>query len=299
MNIELYEVMLLFAFYSFAGWAVEIAYHAVTVGKYVNRGFLSGPVCPVYGFGVIAVLAALTPLKGSFLLLFVGAVVVTSLIELVTGILLYKSFGMRWWDYSKEPFNLGGYICLKFSIIWGLACVIVVTQVEPLIERLIHVMPIWLDFGILLVFYVIFAIDAIDTVSTVLKLKKELYLVKEVTSRLKESSVEIGENIAEGVAAFESKKDELEAKKDELEAKVNSDYEDRTKAFTELQTQTMEEIATKLYENMQDNRRLLKAFPNLMGEMFTLVLEDVREEYKTKIREAIKVYRAKARHKAQ
>lgn len=331
MNVELYEVMLLFAFYSFAGWAVEIAYHAVTVGKYVNRGFLSGPVCPIYGVGVIAVLAVLMPLKGNFILLFVGAVIVTSLIELVTGALLYKCFGMRWWDYSNEPFNLGGYVCLKFSLIWGLACVIVVSQVEPIIEKLIHIMPIWLDFGILLVFYVIFVIDAIDTVGTVLKLKKELYVVKEITAKLKESSIEIGENIAEGVVNLEAKKEEIAAKRDELEAKarilaartqeemdmvskelaertheltdrgqeyvdkINKDYHERTKVFTDFQSQRVEEIAAKIYKNMEDHSRMIKAFPNLTNEMLTLVLGDVAEEYKAEIKKSVREHRLRSR----
>ena len=82
---------------------------------------MNGPVCPVYGFGLVIIIMALTPLKDNLLLLFVGSVVITSSLEFVTGWALEKIFHTRWWDYTNNKFNLCGYICLGFSIIWGLA----------------------------------------------------------------------------------------------------------------------------------------------------------------------------------
>ena len=136
------ETLWLFLIYAFLGWCTEVAFAAVTRGKFVNRGMANGPICPIYGFGVLAVLFCRQPFRGNFFLLFLGSVVVTSLLELVTGWALEKFFHDKWWDYSNEPFNIKGYICLEFSIIWGLACVLVVDVIHPMIRKLVDLIPV-------------------------------------------------------------------------------------------------------------------------------------------------------------
>ncbi|MFQ9473221.1 MAG: putative ABC transporter permease [Oscillospiraceae bacterium] len=128
----MYHLLWIFFIYAFLGWCTEVSYAALKTGRFVNRGFLNGPVCPVYGFGVVIVLWVLEPLRGNLLLLFLGSVALTSLLEWLTGFVLERLFHQRWWDYSQEPFNLGGYICLRFSIAWGLACLFVVKLLHPL-----------------------------------------------------------------------------------------------------------------------------------------------------------------------
>lgn len=108
---------------------------------FVNRGFLNGPWCHVYGFGVVIVLAFLEPLKSNLLLLFLSSVVLTSALEWATGFVLEKIFHQRWWDYSDQPFNLNGYICLRFSIAWGLACLFVVKLLHPSVLLVIRLVP--------------------------------------------------------------------------------------------------------------------------------------------------------------
>lgn len=119
----LYGLFWIFFLYAFLGWCTEVSYAALVTGTFVNRGFLNGPVCPVYGFGAVIVLNCLTPLADNLLLLFLGSVALTSALEWFTGFVLEKLFHQRWWDYSDEPFNLSGYVCLRFSIAWALpAC---------------------------------------------------------------------------------------------------------------------------------------------------------------------------------
>ena len=124
MIFSVYEIMLLFFIYSFLGWCVEVAFVAVTTGKVVDRGFLNGPVCPIYGCGMVGVLIILLPVKNNVWLLFLGGMIICSTVELFGGWILDKIFHMRWWDYSEKPFNIGGYICLPFSIMWGICCCI-------------------------------------------------------------------------------------------------------------------------------------------------------------------------------
>lgn len=85
-------------------------YFAFETGKFVNRGYLAGPACPIYGFGVLGVLYLLTPLKSNLAVLFAGSVIITTLLELVTGFLMEKILHDKWWDYSNKPFNFHGYI---------------------------------------------------------------------------------------------------------------------------------------------------------------------------------------------
>lgn len=119
-----YNLLFYFAIYSFAGWCGEVVFATVRHGKFVNRGMLHGAYCPIYGFGLITVIVCLTPIKDSWLLLFAGSAVLTTVLEFITGFVLDKLFGRRWWDYSDKKFNIGGYICPQFTVVWGLACLL-------------------------------------------------------------------------------------------------------------------------------------------------------------------------------
>ena len=128
-GFSLYHILAYFLIYSCIGWCLEVIYAAATTGQLVNRGFLNGPVCPIYGFGMIIVLFALTPLQHSILLLYIGGVILPSALELVGGWALYKIYHTRWWDYSDYPFNIGGYICLEFSLLWGVGTLVMMKAI--------------------------------------------------------------------------------------------------------------------------------------------------------------------------
>lgn len=98
-----FQILWYFYIYGFLGWCSEVAFAAVAHGKFVNRGFVNGPICSIYGFGVMSVLLVLGPLKSSLWLLFGGSVLFTSAIEYLTGWMLEKVFHDKWWDYSKRP----------------------------------------------------------------------------------------------------------------------------------------------------------------------------------------------------
>ncbi|MDE7389351.1 MAG: putative ABC transporter permease [Lachnospiraceae bacterium] len=123
MNYTFYDIIWIFISYAFLGWCAEVIYAASIKGHYINRGFNTGPVCPIYGVGMLSVLMFLEGIKDNLPLLFISSVIFTSVIEFLVGFVLEKLFHEKWWDYTNEPFNIKGYICLRFSILWGLACV--------------------------------------------------------------------------------------------------------------------------------------------------------------------------------
>lgn len=117
MPANLYEAVWIFLIYAFLGWCCEVAFAAVNKGKFVNRGFLNGPVCPIYGFGMLIVVLCLWSLRDKPFLLFLGSAALTTALEFVTGFVLERFFHDKWWDYSDMPFNVKGYICLKFTVL--------------------------------------------------------------------------------------------------------------------------------------------------------------------------------------
>ena len=162
-GFSLYHVLAFFLIYSCTGWCLEVIFAAATTGQLVNRGFLNGPVCPIYGFGMIIVLFALTPLQDSVLLLYIGGVILPSALELLGGWALYKLYHTRWWDYSDFPFNIGGYICLQFSLLWGVGTLVVMRIVHPVIAGLVDMVPPFIGLIVMCVLYVVYAADVVVT----------------------------------------------------------------------------------------------------------------------------------------
>ena len=200
MPQNFYELVWIFIIYAFFGWCTEVSYAALDTGKFVNRGFLNGPYCPIYGCGIVIVVTILTPLKENLLLLFVGSVLLTTTLEFLTGYILEKAFHNKWWDYSDKPFNVKGYICLKFSILWGLACTFVMEILHPAIYKLITWIPFLPGDILLIILMGIFAVDCCITVSTILKFNRHLKIMEDLAASIHRLSDEIGENIYENVS---------------------------------------------------------------------------------------------------
>ncbi len=130
--------------------------------KVCKQEILNGPVCPIYGVGVTVVILCLTPIKDNLVFLFVGSVLLTSFLEWLTGFVLEKVFHDKWWDYSEMPFNIGGYICLKFSLLWGLACVFIIDIVQPIIENFVNRVNNKVGWAIIIFCMVVFVADTLS-----------------------------------------------------------------------------------------------------------------------------------------
>ena len=139
--MSMYYLALYFFVYGFLGWCTEVAFAAVKDKKFVNRGFLNGPICPIYGFGVTIVVALLTPYKDNLIILYVFSVILVTLLEGLTGWIMDVIFHNKWWDYSDQPLNIGGYVCIVFSLIWGVACVLIMKFIHPLIHTVLTFIP--------------------------------------------------------------------------------------------------------------------------------------------------------------
>ncbi|WP_139376056.1 putative ABC transporter permease, partial [Clostridium oryzae] len=141
-------VFLFFSIYSFLGWVLETTSVSLEKGRFVNRGFLTGCFCPVYGFGAVIVIKVSSWLniyvrnEFSFIIvdILVSIVLITAL-EYSTGIILNNIFNRKWWDYSNEFANINGYVCLRNSIIWGILAVLLVQFIHPIIYKVVLYAP--------------------------------------------------------------------------------------------------------------------------------------------------------------
>ena len=291
----LYHFVWYFLIYAFLGWCCEVCYAALRTGKFVNRGFLNGPLCPIYGFGVVLVVSLLTPVKENFLLLFVSSVALCSALEWVTGFVLEKLFHQKWWDYSDQPFNLNGYICPIFSLMWGFACLIVMDMLHPAVEGMVEHIPHTLGLVLLGLLLLLAAVDLSATVAAMVGLNKRLRQLEEMAAKIKLASNELGENLADAALTLTERGAGLKEDLAERSADLKEDLSERLAAREAEQTARRQarEAALKrrdaaLAELKAANeellstygfgqRRLLKAFPHMTSTRYAAALEELRK----------------------
>lgn len=248
-----------FIIYAFLGWCVEVAYHVVTSGKFINRGFLNGPVCPIYGFGMIILIYLLSPLVDNFILLFLGSFLLTSILEYITGFILERVFHDKWWDYTEVPFNIKGYICLSFSIAWGLGGVFILNIIHPPIYKFVAVFNNKIGNIILPSLLILFTVDFIITVLGIMNIKKRILLLNNIAYELRLCSDDIGENIYKGMTIAIKTKDIVNHKLEDSKSGLKTNIDEKKKYIAKLKIK----YETILKEKNFVHRRLEKAFPNL------------------------------------
>ena len=135
---KLKDITLYFFIYSFIGWVLETIYAFLVLGHFVKRGFLIGPICPIYGFGAVLLILLLKNCKGKPLSQFLIAGFGFTVFEYVVSYMLEVVFGLRWWDYSEDLFNLQGRVSLAYSIIWGALGILLIEGIHPYIAKLLE-----------------------------------------------------------------------------------------------------------------------------------------------------------------
>jgi uncharacterized membrane protein len=234
MNYGFFELTLIFFFYAFLGWVIEVVFSAFSEKKFVNCGLLSGPYCPIYGFGVVGVLLLLTPIKNNLPLLFLSSVILTSVLEYAVGFILEKIFCQKWWDYSTYRFNINGYICLYISTFWGVACVAMMYFIEPIIDGAIFCLPNNLRLIIAIILLVAIIADTTMSLVTVLKLRRKFVLLKEISRRMDNISKLIGQNIADSAISLKEFNDKNHKDLDELRANYRAIFEKRIIGYNRI-----------------------------------------------------------------
>ncbi len=251
--------------YSFLGWLCECIYCYILDGKLVNRGFLYGPFCPIYGFGALSIIYSLQWVPQTVTAIFIGGMVVTSALEYVTSCVMEVVFNDKWWDYSDRKLNLHGRICLLNSTLFGILCVVLMFDLHPMVSKWIS--PFNADFkaGFVAALFLYFSVDFGAT----------LYHVLGINIRLDK---------------LEKIRHELEARHAQLDEKLNfAEFSERLKEL-DLKDELVELFQNTLKRTDFIERRLLSAFPNMRNKRhpeYIAVIKRRVQEVRLEIREEL------------
>ena len=288
-----FQICLYFLFYSFGGWVVEVIFHAVALGKVINRGFLNGPVCPVYGFGVLSVFALLNTIQSgghvmSEGMIFVFGFVLATLVELIAGWLLDVCFHARWWDYSDKPLNFHGYICLEFSLIWGLAIVMVVKVFQKYVENQASHTPATWEWVVMAILYAAYFADFVVTVATIRGLNKKLTRLDKVSSDMRivsdklsntlaMTTIDTVQKVGEGKVQVALAKAEL---RDATIAQKDKSIETLRMKKAELQAQFDELSGSITNHTVFGQGRIIKAVPEMKHRDYFELIQELKKKLK-------------------
>lgn len=238
--------VLLFFFYCFCGWVWESCYVSLRQRRWVNRGFLQGPLLPIYGSGAIIILFATLPVAGNLWLVWLLGMLAATALEYVTGDVMERLFKVRYWDYSKQKFNLNGHICLSSSIAWGFFSILLVRFIHPPIAGLLADVPSWLVDPLALVLTAAFTVDVVQSVQAALDLKEVLTKLAEDNEDLRRLAKR-----AEVAAAFAEDdlkrfRERTELEKRLLQSRVEAELEEQRQAREERKERRQERLEASL-----------------------------------------------------
>lgn len=291
--MQIYFLILYFFTYGFLGWCTEVAYATVKEQRFVNRGFLNGPICPIYGVGVSVVVYFLMPFKENLILLYVLSTVLVTVLEGLTGYIMDKIFHHKWWDYTNQPLNIGGYVCLIFSLVWGVACVAIVRVIHPVIHKGLSLIPHTAGLVVIILLEIALLVDLYVTAAGILKLNRQLEAMEKIATELRELSDKLGEsiheNVMETIEVTEEGRRKLEEGRrrfEEVKEVPRQKLEDVASESHRKLEEHREELHRK-YEELADQRssvakRLMQAFPKMESRQHKDILNELKEVLKNR-----------------
>lgn len=257
-------LFLYFIFYSFCGWLWETVYCSVVEKHLVARGFLYGPICPIYGVGVLLMILFFSPFKDNLVIFYFVALFVMTAWEYFVGWFLETTTHIKYWDYSHIKFNIKGRVCLPVSLFWGVLSYVAVFWIHPPVARLFDAIPMWLRYtlcGSLLTLLVV------DTVTTI----RKLALVTRLMGKLQTAGDELRLQLA--LAKAEAG-DSIEEAGAQLREKLEGIRDGLTEPVADRLDRLMETYDDLLVKAERQSRRFRNRYSHMTSSRYTL--EDVR-----------------------
>lgn len=183
------DYILLFFIYSFLGWLLEVAFTLVVLKKYINRGCLIGPYCPIYGFGCITLSLLLANFSNNLFISFVITLAFCSTLEYFSSWILEKIFKLRWWDYSRYKFNINGRICLETMLPFSIMGTLVIMYLNPIIISFLHNYPFSTLKIIAIILVIIITLDMLISIFFIIRIKKQTKISnRDATEEIKDNT---------------------------------------------------------------------------------------------------------------
>lgn len=280
-GFDFYYIFYTFLLYSLFGWVYESCLVSVRQKSLVNRGFLNGPIIPIYGAGAVLICIILDPVSKNLLLVFLGGMVLATILEFMTSYVMEKIFHAKWWDYSNYRFNIQGRICPIVSLFWGLLSVLMTVFLKPVSNSLIHRIPRRIGEILAIIMILIIVADLVTTVISTLKLNQKLANMRKLReefetymekSKLYASKEELRKKLeSSNIAEFlENLRIRLE------ESKSSKEHSGRYSEIEEKIRTWKDRYSTHSNHVHIIQRRLLKAFPNMKSTNNEYMLKDLR-----------------------
>lgn len=293
-SYNIFHWMLFFYIYCVCGWIFESTYVSLKSKRFVNRGFLKGPMIPIYGEGAIMMVIATAPVRGNLVLECIMGMVGATLLEYVVGALMESLFKVKYWDYSNQPFNIKGYICLSSTVCWGFLSVLLTEVIHVPIERTVLSLSQISLIIIVVVITIIFIIDATTSAKEAFNLRAVLVALTKAREEIAviQHQLEIKKDIfaeqlsdkkEELVEQLNGKKDEfveeLQAKKEVFIQSIRDNFGNTIDAES-LKSKLEDEM--KKYQSLVERLNytgswMLKRNPGATSKKFHEALEYVKE----------------------
>ena len=259
-----------FTIYSFIGWVCETILCSYLEKKFVNRGFLNGPFCPVYGFGAVLLQVTLFSLNLklsvlSVIFVFVAGALLTSILEYLTGWLLETMFHTAWWDYSKSRFNIKGRVCLTNSLAFGVMSVALIFIILPFVQGRVQNIPYNIRLLITIILFIYFLADIFITIKSMQSLNLRLEKISEAFASIKDKF------------AHDENYDELTVSQ-KAERIREIIFGNKTKKISDTFDNMREKIVTLINNNEHFQKRIFKAFPHIKSTKYPELLSIIKEK---------------------
>ena len=302
--------LLFFFIYCFLGWVWESCYVSIKKREWINRGFLHGPMLPIYGSGAIIVLLCTIGVRDQVILIFIFGMTGATILEYVTGACMERLFRVRYWDYSHMPLNLKGYICLPVSLGWGVFSVLLVRVIHVPIENLVLQIPERIAEVVSVVCSSAFAVDFTLSFSEAMDLRDMLIRLSDSNEKIQrlQKRLEVVSAFAEdGLMQYQMKREERKmSRKEFLEGMIERQRENRRMMLVELidrvneamengleKKEELQKIKTQIEQEFKNigsltNRAvrrsagLLHRNPNTVSKKYAEALKQVQEMLKKK-----------------
>jgi len=299
INSTLYNLGFHFIIFSFLGWLMETVLCTYNEKEFINRGFLNGPYCPIYGTGMCMIIFFLSRFENNIPALFIFGMILTTALEYAVGDALERLFKAKWWDYSHKKFNIKGYVCLEITLCWGVLCVVMMEVVVPFFDTLIHGINVFLGQIILIVYFILLFADCAVTVYHLINFNKILANLTKVKAEYMEQFMD-----SELYLKTEALKERYDSMIDDIKDKWETrdangvDYEliaaNWKKRLTDLSddlkseerykefVQKAEEITTKYKEMLNKpnfvQKRIIKAYPGFTPRANKYSFKELKEK---------------------
>lgn len=252
-------ILVYFIIYSFCGWLLETITKTIAQKKFVNSGFLYGPICPIYGIAAVMMLKVLDTFRGNYLLTFIVSFLVFSVWEYFVGWFLEKVFHTKYWDYSYYKINIQGRICLINSLTWGFLGVAFIEIIHPIVGYLLQLIPNMIINGVMIIATSISILDCIITIIKINKINISMKKLEEVSKIIKEKIEELktlpnkaGKKAKENKEKLKTAIEDLNNTQTELFHSIDKQIKRFQEAFPSM---TSEKIKKFLNQKIEFKRR--------------------------------------------